>query len=99
MPAHGRDWPDDLAKIVYIDRFGNGITGLRAKTLPPGAALRVGGRPLECARTFSDRPLGAAFWYENSSGLVELAVNKGRAEETLGLAVGRDIAVTGQAPG
>jgi S-adenosylmethionine hydrolase len=98
-PAHGRDWPDDLAKIVYIDRFGNGITGLRAETLPPGAALSLGGRPLERARTFSDRPPGAAFWYENSSGLVELAVNQGRADQVLGLAVGRDIAVTEPATG
>jgi S-adenosylmethionine hydrolase len=93
-PAHGKDWPDDLARIVYIDRFGNGVTGLRAETLPPGAALSVGGRPLERARTFSDRPAGAAFWYQNSSGLVELAVNQGRADEALGLAVGHEIAVS-----
>ncbi len=98
-PAHGQDWPDDLAKIVYIDRFGNGITGLRVRTLPPDAALSVGGRPLERARTFSDRQPGTAFWYENSSGLVEPAVNQGRADEALGLAVGCDIAVTGQASG
>ncbi len=98
-PAHGRDWPDDLAKIVYIDRFGNAITGLRAETLPSGAALSVGGRPLERARTFSDVSPGTAFWYQNSSGLVELAVNQGRADQALRLAVGRDIAVTEPAPG
>jgi S-adenosylmethionine hydrolase len=97
--AQGQDWPDDLAKIVYIDRFGNGISGLRAKTLPPVTNLSVGGRPLEHARTFSDRPLGAAFWYENSNGLVELAVNQGRADQVFGLVVGQDISVTGRAPG
>jgi S-adenosylmethionine hydrolase len=34
---------------------------------------------LERAETFSDRPPGAAFWYENSNGLAEIAVNQGRA--------------------
>jgi S-adenosyl-L-methionine hydrolase (adenosine-forming) len=30
------DWPDDLAEIVYIDHFGNAMTGLRASMLAPG---------------------------------------------------------------
>jgi S-adenosyl-L-methionine hydrolase (adenosine-forming) len=38
------------------------------------------------AGTFSDRPIGTAFWYENSNGLVEIAVNQGRADRDLGLA-------------
>jgi S-adenosylmethionine hydrolase len=25
-----RDWPDDLGEIVYVDHFGNAMTGLRA---------------------------------------------------------------------
>jgi len=29
------DWPDDLAEVVYIDHFGNAMTGLRAPMLPP----------------------------------------------------------------
>jgi S-adenosylmethionine hydrolase len=36
-----------------------------------------GGALREQARTFSDRPPGTAFWYENSDGLVEIAVNQG----------------------
>ena len=27
------DWPDDLPEIVYLDHFGNAITGLRADFL------------------------------------------------------------------
>ena len=50
--------------------------------------LRAGDRVLERARTFSDRPQGEAFWYENSNGLAEIAVNRGRADRDLGLAVG-----------
>jgi S-adenosylmethionine hydrolase len=82
------DWPEDLREIVYIDHFGNAMTGLRAEILPPDARLAVAGRMLERARTFSDRPPGAAFWYENSNGLAEIAVNQGRADRELGLAIG-----------
>ena len=82
------DWPDDLCEIVYVDHFGNAMTGLRAVTLPRNTRLATAGRILEHAVTFSDRPLGTAFWYENSNGLVEIAVNQGRADRDLGLAIG-----------
>jgi S-adenosyl-L-methionine hydrolase (adenosine-forming) len=82
------DWPDDLREIVYVDHFGNAMTGLRAAMLPPNARLAVAGRVLERARTFTDRSPGAAFWYENSNGLAEIAVNQARADHELGLAIG-----------
>jgi S-adenosyl-L-methionine hydrolase (adenosine-forming) len=87
------DWPDDLCEIVYVDHFGNAITGLRAAVLPPNTRLATAGRVLEHATTFSDRPLGAAFWYENSNGLAEIAVNQGRADHELGLAIGMPIEI------
>jgi S-adenosyl-L-methionine hydrolase (adenosine-forming) len=94
-PEIGRhaDWPDDLPEIVYVDRYGNAMTGLRANLLQNGARLAVSGRVLRHARTFSDVPPGEAFWYENSNGLVEIAVNSGRAAETLQLAIGSPVAV------
>jgi S-adenosylmethionine hydrolase len=85
------DWPDDLCEIVYVDHFGNAMTGLRAAMLPSGAKLIVRGRVLERAKTFSSRPPGTAFWYENSNGLVEIAVNQGRADAELGLAIGSPV--------
>lgn len=87
------DWPDDLAEIVYIDRYGNAMTGLRAKSIPTDANLTVAGRVIARARTFGDRPPGEALWYENANGLVEIAVNQGRADRTLGLAIGTPISV------
>src|SRR6516165_9582204 len=33
------DWPDDLCEIVYVDHFGNAMTGLRAAVLPREAIL------------------------------------------------------------
>jgi len=82
------EWPDDLAEIVYVDHYSNAMTGIRAVQLTPKTRLAVAGRVLERARTFSDLPPGEAFWYENSNGLAEIAVNQGRADHTLGLTIG-----------
>ena len=51
----------------------------------------VAGQVFQRAGTFNDRPIGTAFWYENSNGLVEIAVNQGRADHDLGLAIGSPV--------
>lgn len=98
-----RAWPDDLAEIVYIDRYGNAMTGLRPRALPKRAILHVAGRELARARTFGGQPPGQPFWYENANGLVEIAVNRGRAADFLGLRVGSpariEAAAKGKRPG
>jgi S-adenosylmethionine hydrolase len=84
------DWPAELFQIVYVDHFGNAVTGVRASAVQKTARLRAaeytGAYPY--ARTFTDVARGQAFWYENANGLVEIAVNQGRADEVLGLRVG-----------
>lgn len=89
----GSAWPQDLAQIIYRDRFGNLMTGLRAATLSPGLGLQAGGHRLPRARTFSDLAPGQAFCYENANGLMEIAVNQGRADEALNLAVGDPVTI------
>lgn len=89
LPAVPADWP----RIIYSDRFGNLVTGIRASGMDTNAVLEAGGRRLEYARTFGEAPFGAPFWYANSSDLVELAVNRGSAADLLSLAVGDEIAV------
>lgn len=89
----GADWPDDLPEIIYLDHYGNAMTGLRAEQVPADARLRVGSATCRPARTFSDAPQGEAFWYENSNGLAEIAVNAGSARETLGLAIGSPVEI------
>jgi S-adenosyl-L-methionine hydrolase (adenosine-forming) len=92
--AHRRpDWADELCEIVYIDHFGNAMTGLRGSVLAADRKLVVAGRVLERAGTFSERSEGAAFWYENSNGLVEIAVNRGRADRELGLEIGTPVKI------
>jgi len=86
------DWPDDLKSIIYIDHFGNAMTGIRAKTLSATTRLEWCGNKFSYAKTFSSVESGAAFWYENANGLAEISINQGRADD-LGLAVGEPISI------
>ena len=90
--------PDELAEAVYIDHFGNVITGLRAASMGTVRFVVVKGRRLPRARTFSEMPVDRAFWYENANGLVEIAVNRGRAVDVLGVVVGDPVEVERNVP-
>ncbi len=81
-------WASDLAEVIYIDHYGNAITGLRYGAELDGRVLRAGGLELRQAETFCSVAESDAFWYCNSMGLVEVAVNRGRADQHLGLALG-----------
>lgn len=84
-------WPADLAKIVYIDHFGNAITGIRENSITTNQTLIVNGHRIGWARTYSDVNLGEGFWTINSNGLVEIAVNQGRANLQFSLGVGDEV--------
>lgn len=92
------DWADDLAEVIYIDHFGNAMTGLRAVTVAPDAVITVAGRQLHHAFTFGAVAAGSAFWYENANGLVELAINQGSVARELGLAIGIPVGVHAALP-
>jgi S-adenosylmethionine hydrolase len=79
---------NDLAEVIYIDHYGNALTGLRAESVSKNKRLRIGTRDLAYARVFAEKAAGQAFWYENSIGLIEIAVNRGSAAALLGVRVG-----------
>lgn len=89
----GADWPDERAVIVYVDHFGNLMTGIRAASVAAEAELRVRGQLLPRARTFCAVAPGQAFWYENALGLIEIAVNQGSATRQLALGVGDGVEI------
>lgn len=92
-PTAGRDWPADLAEVIYVDAYGNATTGMRAQSLPGDVVLRANERCFQPVRTFGDAPAGAAVWYENSNALAELAITQGSAAGSCRLAVGTPVAV------
>jgi len=88
------EWPDDLSEIIYIDEFGNAMTGMRAKSVPDSSGLILGGISIPRAETFSSVSPGEMFCYENANGLLEIAVNKGRAAEQRGVKLGEKVVVS-----
>lgn len=84
LPA-GAGWPAEEAAVVYIDGYGNVMTGLQPR---PGAVLVARNRRFDERRTFADAARGEAFWYKNALGLAEIAINQGHAASRLGLALG-----------
>lgn len=85
--------PDDLAEVIYVDHFGNVVTGLRAAAVPRSREVAAGGRGIPGARVFSEVRPGAVFWYENSLGLVEIAAHSASAAQALGLKVGDAVGI------
>lgn len=82
---------DDLAEIIYIDHYGNAMTGLRGEGLPITREICLRRMKIPHARVFSDAPAGKPFWYVNSIGLVELAMPGDSAAKMLGLRVGQSV--------
>lgn len=93
-PVDTGAWPDELTEVIYIDHYGNAMTGVRAESLSKHTIVRVGDRRLDTATTFSAARDGEPFWYRNSVGLVEIAVKRGSAAALLGLKVGDEVTTT-----
>jgi len=84
----------DLARVIYVDHYGNALTGLRAQNVSSKATIAIGGRRLRCARVFADAAADGAFWYANSIGLVEIAAPGTSAARLLGIGVGDPVEAT-----
>ncbi len=83
----------DLAEVIYVDSFGNLVTGLRADNVSRDRDLTLGGRTIRFARVFSEVGPGELFWYKNSLGLAEIAANSAGAAAALGARVGQPVGV------
>ena len=87
------DWPPDLYEVIYIDHFGNCMSGIRAGQLSADTILRVGPARIRQAPTFATVPKGQAFWYANANRLIEIAVNQGSAARQLRLNISDSIGI------
>lgn len=83
----------DLLQVIYVDHYGNAITGLRANQISERDQVKIGGRVLRYTRVFSEARPKEAFWYVNSIGLVEVAINCGNAARQLSLTIGDELSV------
>lgn len=87
----GMDWPESLDEVIYIDHYGNLVTGIPAAGIEKGMSVQIADATLSYAHTFSEVPIGELFWYENSMGLVEIAANSESAARRTGMTTGSKI--------
>ena len=87
----GYDLPVDASRIIYIDSYGNAMTGINAEDVGDDKVFSINGAALSHARTFSEVAVGQPFWYRNANGLVEFAVNRGSAARLLNLKPGMPV--------
>jgi len=83
---------EDLAEVIYVDHYGNLVTGLRFSAVSRERVFLVNELQITYARVFSQVAAGEVFWYENSLGLVEIAANSASAQQKLGSALGDRLA-------
>lgn len=86
-------WAEDLFKIIYIDHYGNAMTGIRFKQQYQGMMIRLGDKDIQQAGTFCEVDECQLFWYVNSCGLIEIAANRTSAQALLSLQLGDDVQI------
>lgn len=93
------DWPvsvaaaNDLPEVIFIDHYGNAITGVCARNLSPTACLNIGEQIIMRENTFCKVTEGQVFCYKNANELMEIAINQGNAAHELGLSIGSRIGI------
>jgi S-adenosylmethionine hydrolase len=79
-----------VGEVIRVDNFGNLITNITREQLSPllsskGLTVEIGNLVLKkISNTYNDVPEGRPLVLIGSSGLLEIAVNMGKAESSLG---------------
>lgn len=89
----GADWPVNEFRIIYVDHYGNAYTGIRGAGISTDAVFECTTTRIAHATVFANAAAGKPFWYVNSCGLVELAIDRDRAADRLGLRIGTPISL------
>lgn len=78
----------DFWQVIYIDHYGNCITGIHAAVVSHRDSLRVGNHEACYREAFFAATAGELFWYRNSLGLVELSMSAAAAATQAGIGIG-----------
>jgi hypothetical protein len=79
--------------IIWVDRFGNLISGIEAGNDVGGLAVSISGREVRFVGHYAEAPTGEPAAIVNSDALVEVFINRGDASAMLGAGVGTPIAL------
>ena len=89
----GADWPANEFGVVYVDHYGNAYTGIKGAEISTDAVLECAGSSIAHAAVFARGPADQPFWYVNSCGLVEIAIDHACAAAKLGLRIGTSVSL------
>ena len=83
-------------RVIHIDRFGNAVTNLPASEMKKlsqerDAQVRIKGTPIPVRSSYSAVVQGAPLSIVGSHDLLEVAVNQGSAQRTLGIQIGDSV--------
>lgn len=79
--------------VVWVDRFGNLISGIAPDAGVEGFVVSVAGREIPFVTHYAEGPPDAPAALLNSDGLVEVFVNRGDAAALLGASIGAPVAL------
>ncbi len=82
------DWANDLFEIIYIDTYGNLMTGIAASSISIKTILELNSTKIQFAKTYTDMPTGELCWYINSNQLIEIALRGQSAAKVYSFQIG-----------
>jgi S-adenosyl-L-methionine hydrolase (adenosine-forming) len=93
-----RETQESEGSILHTDRFGNLITNFRADTDTSQElerfSIEIGEKTIQAMKkTYADGEYGELIAIVGSSGLIEIAVRNGSAQQLLGLRVGDPVII------
>ena len=90
----GTDWPDNLFEIIYIDHYGNAVTGIvLSKPCDTNQEFLIDGKKIKFNEAFFSANENECFWFCNSSNLLEIAAKQASAKNILKLSIGTKIKI------
>ncbi|MGI9227639.1 MAG: SAM hydrolase/SAM-dependent halogenase family protein [Gammaproteobacteria bacterium] len=88
----GTDWPDNLFEIIYIDHYGNAVTGIKLnRTFDANKVFIINDYKISYKKAFFCANENECFWFCNSSNLLEIATKQSSAKNILKLSIGAKI--------
>lgn len=88
-------WPNDVYEIIYIDHFGNLMTGIKGSSISTKSLFNLKGKKIAYAQTYADMRDDELSWYINSNNLVEIGVNQSDASIRCNAHIGDPVDIFG----
>lgn len=91
-PAPVRHGDSVRGSVTHVDRFGNLVTDIPARSLTPSALIEIGGEVISGLRsTYASVEADALVALVGSTGMLEISVRDGSAAERLGVERGHTV--------